>query len=37
MHSAKCQHIEELERQLECVNEELKMKKEKILSLQEVC
>ena len=37
MLSAESQHIEELERQLECVNEELKLKKEKLLSLQEVC
>lgn len=37
MLSAKSQHIKELERQLECVNEELMMKKGKLQSLQEVC
>ena len=31
------QHIEELGRQLESVNEELKMGKQKLLSVQEVC
>ena len=35
--TAQSQHIEELGRQLESMNEELKMEKQRLLSIQEVC
>ena len=34
--SAKSQHVQELQRQLEFVNEELKTEKQNVLSLQKV-
>lgn len=35
-YSAKDQYMQELERQLACANEKLKMEKEKLLCIQEV-